>query len=60
MLAMSLCKRGTQTTLGLPGSGLSYRSSRRPWGHAGAGNGGMIAVAIAALAIIAAAILSAS
>jgi hypothetical protein len=55
---LNLSKRGKMTTLGLPGSGLSYRSSRTPY-RAGSGNAAMIAVAIAALAIIAAAILSA-
>jgi hypothetical protein len=35
---LSFSKGGKQTSLGLPASGLSYRSSRRPWGHAGAGN----------------------
>jgi Protein of unknown function (DUF4236) len=59
---LNLSKRGKMTTLGLPGSGLSYRSSRRPWGSRGAGrgNGAMMAVAVAVLAIVAAAILSAS
>jgi hypothetical protein len=42
---------------GLPGSGLSYRSSRRPWGHAGAGNGAVILAAIVALAVVGAIVL---
>lgn len=58
---LNLSKRGKMTTLGLPGSGLSYWSNRTPWGASGGrGNGTMIAVAIAALAIIAVAIFSAS
>lgn len=28
---LNLSKKGVQTTVGLPGSGLSYRSRRRPW-----------------------------
>jgi hypothetical protein len=30
---LDFSKGGKQTPLGLPGSGLSYGSSRRPWGH---------------------------
>jgi hypothetical protein len=44
-----------QTTVGLPGSGLSYRSSRTPY-RAGSGNAAMIAVAVATVALILAAI----
>jgi hypothetical protein len=64
---LNLSKRGKMTTLGLPGSGLSYRSSREPWVHGTAaelpaprGRGAVIVAAIIALAIVAAAILSAS
>lgn len=30
---LNLGPRGTRTTVGLPGSGLSYRSATRPWGN---------------------------
>jgi hypothetical protein len=36
-----------------PGSRLTYRSSRRPWGHAGAGIGASISIGMAGLAVLA-------
>jgi len=53
-------KGGKQTSLGLPASGLSYRSSRRPWGHAGAGTRASTVLAtIIALAVVGAVVLAA-
>jgi uncharacterized protein DUF4236 len=59
---LNVSKRGTQTTLGLPGSGLSHRSKRSPLGSLGAQRGGAVSVGIAAilaLAVIAGVILAA-
>jgi hypothetical protein len=38
----------------LPVSRLTYRSSRRPWGHGGAGMGASIVTGLAGLAVLAA------
>ena len=55
---VNLSKGGSRVTTSLPGSGLSYRSSRRPWGHAGAGTGASVVMAaIIALVIVGAVIL---
>jgi hypothetical protein len=57
---LDFSKGGKQTPLGLPGSGLSYRSTRRPWGHAGAGAGARpVLAAIIALAVVGAVVLAA-
>jgi hypothetical protein len=52
---LNLSKRGK--TLGLPGSGLSYRSTREPWGS-GRGETRVIVVAIIAVAVLAAVVLA--
>jgi hypothetical protein len=49
---MDLSRGGKQPPLGLPGSGLSYRSSRRPWGHGGAGVGASVVAGLAVFAAI--------
>ena len=57
---LDFSKSGKQTPLGLPDSGLSYGSSRRPWGHAGAGTGAStVLAAIIALAVVGAVLFAA-
>jgi hypothetical protein len=48
---VNLSRHGTRTTVGLPGSGLSYRSPTRPWG-ASSGAGRLVAVVILATVVI--------
>jgi hypothetical protein len=61
--ALNVSNRGTQTTLGFAGPGLSYRSKRSPLGSLAAQRGGDVSVGIAAilaLAVIAGVVLLAS
>jgi hypothetical protein len=55
---LDFSKGGKQTPLGLPGSGLSYRSSRRPWWHGGAGVGASVVTGLAGLAVLAAIVMA--
>jgi Protein of unknown function (DUF4236) len=58
---LNLSKRGKMVTTALPGSGLSYRSSREPWGakHRSPVDYRMGIAAIIALGVVAGVILAA-
>jgi uncharacterized protein DUF4236 len=56
---LNVGRNGTRTTLGLPGSGLSYRGRLAPYAAGGTNVGWLVVLAVV-VAIIAASILSAS
>ena len=52
--------RGTRTTIGLPGSGISWSTARRPWGapHRRGAGGGAIVAAVVILALVLGAVIA--